>query len=51
MLLRFLQNNIYDHTAVVAPILRLRLTVQIQRLKYKLKLSKHELLEYKSTLR
>ena len=40
----------YSHTAVVAPILRLRLTVETKKLKYKLKPSKHKSLKYKSTL-
>ena len=48
--LPFSQKNIYSHTAVVAPILRLRLTVQIQKLKYKLKSLKHKSLEYSYTL-
>ena len=43
----FSRGNIDGHTAVLAPILRLRLTVQIHTLKYKLKSSKRK---YKSTL-
>ena len=37
MCLRFSRDNIYSHTTVVALILLLRLTAQIQKLKYKLK--------------
>ena len=50
MRLRFPQKSIYGHTAVGLPILRLRLTVQIQNLKYKLKSSTNKSLEYKSIL-
>lgn len=39
--------NIHGHTAEV--ILRLRLTVHIQKLKYKLNSMKYKSLEYKST--
>ena len=46
MRLQFSRNNIYGHAAEGAPILRLRLTVRIQ----KLKSSKHKSLEYKYTL-
>ena len=38
----FLPRNIYDHTAVVPPILRVRLTVKIQKLKYKVKSLKNK---------
>ena len=48
--LRFSPKNIYGQTAVAAPTLQLRLTVQIQRLKYKLKSRKQKLVESKSTL-
>ena len=37
MHLQFLLRNVYGHTAVAAPILRLWLIVQIQNLKYKVK--------------
>ena len=50
MRLWFSQKNIYGHTAGVVQILQLQLTVQIHKLKYKLKLSEHKSLEYKSTL-
>ena len=42
--------KISAHTDVVALILRPRLTVQIQKLNYKLKSSKQKPLGYKSTL-
>ena len=48
--LRLSQKNNYGLTAVVASILRLRLTAQIQKRKYKLKASKPKSLECKSTL-
>ena len=50
MRLWFSQKNIYGHTAGVVQILQLQLTVQIHKLKYKLQLSEHKSLEYKSTL-
>ena len=50
MRLRFSLRNVYGHTVVVAPILRLRLIVETKKLKYKLKPSKHMSLESKSTL-
>ena len=35
--LQFSLRNIYSHTAVVAPILQLRLTIETKKLKYELK--------------
>ena len=46
MRLQFPRKNIYSDTAVVKSILRLRLTVQIRKLKYKLKSSKHKSVKY-----
>ena len=46
MRLQFPRKNIYSDTAVVKSILRLRLTVQIRKLKYKLKSLKHKSVEY-----
>ena len=43
----FLLINDYGHAAVVAPILRLRLTVQIQEVKYPVKSLKCKSLKYR----
>ena len=44
----FLKINVCGHAAVVAPILRLRLTAEIQKLKHNLKFLKCKSLKHKS---
>ena len=50
MSLEFSLRNINGHAAAVVPILRLWLTVETEKLTYKLKPSKQKSCEYKSTL-